>query len=171
MRLEFDEWLIRSWRPDDVSGLVKYANNRRVSRTLRDAFPYPYTTEDARAWLRFATQEQPEANYAIASPKEAIGGIGLKLGNDVFSRSAEIGYWLGEPYWGKGIATGAVSAFTRFAFSNYDLARIEARVYENNPASARVLEKAGYVCEGRLRKSITKDGRTMDHFLYATVLE
>lgn len=171
MQLEFDKWLIRSWEPGDVAGLVRYANNRRVSINLRDVFPYPYTSEDATAWLRFAARERPEANFAIASAEEAIGGIGLKLGSDVFSRSAEIGYWLGEPHWGKGIATGAVQAFTRFAFSNYDLARIEARVYENNPASARVLEKAGYVCEGRLRKSITKDGRTMDHFLYARVQE
>ena len=169
MRLEFEKWLIRSWTPEDVSALVKYANNRRVSITLRDAFPYPYTPKDAEAWLQFVAQEKPETNFAIATAEEAIGGIGLALGNDVFRRSAEIGYWLGEPYWGQGIATGAVRALTEFAFHTFDLARIEARVYENNPASARVLEKAGYLCEGRLRKSVTKDGRTMDHFLYARV--
>lgn len=138
---------------------------------MRDSFPFPYTVEDARAWIGFASGQCPETNFAIADVEEAIGGIGLRLGEDVFHRTAEIGYWLGEPHWGKGIATRAVQALTDYAFQSFDLARIQATVYEWNPASARVLEKAGYVCEGRLRKSITKDGKTIDQFLYARVLE
>ena len=171
MRLEFDKWLIRSWGQEDVASLVKYANNRRVSINMRDSFPFPYSAEDAEAWIAFAGSQRPETNFAIASADEAIGGIGLRLGEDVFRRTAELGYWLGEPYWGRGIATLAVLALTEYAFAVYDLARIEAHVYEWNPASARVLEKAGYGYEGRLRKSVTKDGKTIDQLLFSWTRE
>ena len=90
------------------------------------------------------------------SPEEAIGGIGLRLGEDIFRRTAEIGYWLGEPFWGKGIATMAVAKMTDFAFSHFDLDRIQAEVFEWNPASSRVLEKAGYSLEGRLRRELSR---------------
>ena len=171
MLIEMGEWQIRSWRSGDESSLVKYANNRKISINLRNAFPYPYTTEHAQAWIEFASAQVPEANFAVAGREEAIGGIGLRLGEGVFRRTAEIGYWLGEPHWGKGIATMAVVALTDFAFSEFDLERMEAHVFEGNPASARVLEKAGYALEGRLRKSITKEGRTIDRFLYAKIRE
>ena len=171
MQIDLSEWQIRSWLPGDARSLVKYANNRNVSINLRDAFPYPYTSEHANEWLQLVAGQVPEANFAIASSEEAIGGIGLRLGEDVFRRTAEIGYWLGEPFWGMGIATRAVVALTDFAFDEFDLERIQAHVFEWNPASARVLEKAGYHLEGRLRKSITKDGRTIDRFLYARIKE
>ncbi len=171
MLLKFGEWQIRSWRREDKESLVTYANNLSGSINLRDSFPYPYSSEDAKGWINLASRQDPETNSAIADSKEAIGGIGLRLGNDVFRRSAELGYWLGEPHWGKGIATAAVQALTEFAFLNFDLARIEAAVYDWNPASARALVKAGYVCEGRLRKSITKNCKTIDRLLYAKVLE
>ncbi|MGH7406412.1 MAG: GNAT family N-acetyltransferase [Candidatus Methylomirabilales bacterium] len=100
---------------------------------------------------------------------EAVGRIGLDLQTDVHRRSAEIGFWLAEPYWGRGIATEAVRAMTDFAFATFDLCRIFAGVFEWDPASVRVLEKAGYAYEGRLRKSVTKDGQTIDAFLYAVV--
>jgi RimJ/RimL family protein N-acetyltransferase len=171
MVLTIGEWVIRSWQPSDEPALVKYANNRNVSLNMRDAFPYPYTAQDARDWVRLAAGQDPETNFAIATGEEAIGGIGLRLGEDVFRRSAEMGYWLGEPFWGGGIATRAVKAFTEYAFAQFDLARIQAIVYEWNPASSRVLEKAGYACEGRLRKSVTKDGKTIDHYVYAILRE
>ena len=169
MQLDIGEWQIRSWRPGDESALVKYANNRKIWLNLRDAFPHPYTEDNARAWIRFATAQDPEMNFAIASYEEAIGGIGLHLQQDVHRRSAGIGYWLGEPYWGKGIATWAVQALTEYAFANFDLVRIFGEVFEWNPASARVLEKAGYACEGRFRKSVTKDGKTIDQLVYAII--
>ena len=171
MLIDLGDWQIRSWLPTDVASLVKYADNRNVSINLRDAFPHPYTGEDAQAWIQLASGQIPETNFAIASSVEAVGGIGLRLGEDVFRRTAEIGYWLGEPFWGKGIATRAVVAMTDFAFSEFDLVRIHAHVFEWNPASARVLEKAGYHLEGRLRKSITKEGNTIDRFLYAKIRE
>ena len=101
----------------------------------------------------------------MASPSEAIGGIGLWLQQDVRRRSAEIGYWLGEPFWGRGIASAALRALTEYAFARFDLVRLYGCVYEWNPASAQVMEKAGYACEGRLRKSAVKDGQVIDPVL------
>jgi len=167
MDIDLSQWQIRSFRADAAEALARYANNRRVSRNLRDAFPYPYTLEDAEEWISRATQQSPETDFAIASATEVIGGIGLRRQQDVHRRSAEIGYWVGEPFWGKGIATAALKAFTEFAFDRFDLVRLYGYVYEWNPGSGRVMEKAGYVCEGRLRKSVFKDGRVIDQFLYA----
>ncbi len=169
--LALTQGVIRSWRPEDIPSLVRYANNRRVWRNLKDRFPHPYTVADAERWIQQATQATPQTHLAIAMGEEAVGGIGLDLQNDVFRRSAEIGIWLAEPYWGRGIATEAVRAMTDFAFATFDVCRVFAGVFEWNPASMRVLEKAGYSLEGRLRKSVTKDGQTIDQMLYAIVRE
>ena len=171
MHIDLGEWQIRSYRVGDAPSLARYADNRNISRNMRDAFPYPYTLSDANDWISLATQQSPEVNFAIASAHEVIGGIGLTLRDDVHQRSAEIGYWLGEPFWGRGIATAALRALTDYAFANHDIVRLDASVFEWNPASMRVLEKVGYVLEGRLRKSVTKDGQTIDQFLYARVLD
>jgi RimJ/RimL family protein N-acetyltransferase len=120
-------------------------------------------------WLEFVVGRRPETNFAISVDEEAIGGIGFSLETDVGYRSAEIGYWLGQEFWGRGIATECLSAVTNYAFSHFDLCRLFAHVFEWNMASARVLEKSGYVQEGRLRMSATKDGQTIDQFLYATI--
>ena len=154
-----------------MTALVKYADNRNVWLNLEDSFPNPYREEDAQEWLERVYDPQAEWSYAIASNEEAVGGIGLHLQQDVHRRSAEIGYWLGEPFWGQGIATKAVRALTEYAFAHPDLIRLYGAVFEWNPASARVLEKAGYTYEGRLRKSVNKDGKTIDQLLYAIVRE
>lgn len=138
---------------------------------LRDRFPYPYTDRDARNWLECVVGHQPETNFAISVAGEAVGGIGFILQPDVARRSAEIGYWLGEKFWGRGIVTEAVIAVTDHAFANHDLCRVYAHVFEWNRASARVLEKAGYQFEGRMRKSVTKDGQTIDQLMYAVIRE
>lgn len=171
MELILTQGLIRSWRPQDVPAIVRHANNRRVWRNLKERFPHPYTASDAEHWIRQATGAAPETHFALAIDDEAVGGIGLDLQTDVFRRSAEIGIWLAEAHWGRGIATEAVRALTSFAFANFDLCRIYAGVFEWNPPGARVLEKAGYSLEGRLRKSVTKDGHTIDQLLYAIVRE
>lgn len=171
MKIDIGESQIRSFCPDDAAALTKYANNRNVWINLSDRQPFPYRREDAEAWIQETMQREPETIFAIASATEAIGGIGLELQSDVYRRSAEVGYWLAEPFWGRGIATGVLQALTKYAFSEFDLMRIYAYVYEWNPASARVLEKAGFGYEGRLRKSVTKDGRTIDQLLYALVRE
>lgn len=150
---------------------MRHANNRNVSINLRDRFPYPYTVSDARSWLESIIGLGPETNFAIDVAGEAVGGIGFSLQPDVAHRSAEIGYWLGEEFWGRGIATDALIAVTEHAFANYDICRLYAHVFEWNGASARVLEKSGYTLEGRLRKSVTKEGQTIDQLMYAMVRE
>ncbi len=169
MELALRACTVRSWRTGDVPSLVRNADNRAVWRNLLDGFPSPYTQADAEHWIRHASSARPETHFAIAVLDHAVGGIGFTPLEDVHRRSARIGYWLGEPYWGRGIATEALTAVTAFVFENFDLERLEATVFEWNPASSRVLEKAGYTLEGRLRRSVTKDGQTIDCFLYALV--
>jgi RimJ/RimL family protein N-acetyltransferase len=162
---------VRSWDWRDRDSIVRHANNRKVSINLRDRFPSPYTVADARGWLDSVIGHKRETNFAIDVGGEAVGGIGFTLQPDVAHRSAEIGYWLGEEFWGRGIATDALIAVTDYAFSNFDICRLYAHVFEWNGASARVLEKAGYTFEGRLRKSVTKDGKTIDQLMYAMIRE
>ena len=167
----FDDWRVRSFLPTDAEAIAKYANNRHVSINLRDAFPYPYTLPDARKWLRASRRHHPETTWAIASPEELIGGIGVHLQRDVYSRSAEIGYWLGEPFWGRGITTAAVKAVVDHAFHHFDVVRLFAGVFDWNPASSRVLEKAGFRCESRMRNAVTKDDKTIDQLMYVLLRE
>ena len=169
MQLELSRCTLRPWRVGDEASLVRHADNRNVSRNMRDRFPHPYTAADADAWITRACAQTPPTSCAIVVDGAAVGGVGIDLGVDVFRRSAEIGYWLGEPFWGRGIATEVLGAFTEYAFAHFDLCRLEAGVFDWNPASTRVLEKVGYVLEGRARLSVTKDGRTGDRLLYALV--
>jgi [ribosomal protein S5]-alanine N-acetyltransferase len=115
------------------------------------------------------TQEKPETTFAIATSEEAIGCIGLRRGVDVHRKTAELGYWLGEPFWGQGIMTEAVVEFTRWAFQEFNLNRIFAEPFESNEGSICVLEKAGFVPEGRMKANVFKDGKILDSFLYARV--
>lgn len=169
MNLALKTCTVRSWEWRDLDAIVRHANNRRVSINLRDRFPYPYTARDARNWLDCVVARKPETSFAIDVAGEAVGGISFHVQSDVEHRSAEIGYWLGEEFWGRGIATEVLIVITDFAFANHDLCRLYAHVFDWNGASARVLEKAGYVYEGRLRKSVTKDGKTIDQLMYAIV--
>ena len=162
---------VRSWRWTDRDAIVRHANNRNVWINLRDQFPHPYTQADARSWLELVIDRKPETNFAIAVNDEAVGGIGFTFQTDVARRSAEIGYWLGEECWGRGIATDSLKAVTDYAFSEFEICRLYAHVFAWNPASARVLEKAGYEFEGRMRKSVTKVGQTIDQLMYACVRE
>ena len=171
MKLVLASCVVREWKWQDRDSLVRQANNRNVWLNLRDRFPYPYTKDDARRWLDCVVGLSAPSNFAIDVNGEAAGGIGFSIQADVCYRSAEIGYWLGEEYWGRGIATEALVAVTEHAFASYDLCRIYAHVFEWNLASARVLEKAGYVFEGRLIKSVTKDGKTIDQLLYARTID
>jgi len=162
--------MIRSWCDADLETLQSYANNRKIWLNLRDVFPHPYTIEDARWWIEHTSQENPERSFAIASAEEPIGGIGLIFGDGVHRCSAELGYWLGEPYWGRGIMTRAVSALTEYALKKLPLNRIYAEPFANNLASIRVLEKAGFQREGFLRDSVVKNGEILDQILYARLV-
>jgi RimJ/RimL family protein N-acetyltransferase len=162
---------VRSWRADDLDALVRHADNPAVARQLRDRFPSPYTRADAEAWLAIALAQNPEASFVIAVADELAGGIGLHLGQDIERVSAEVGYWLGEPFWGKGIATAALVHFSRHAFAAYGLTRIFAVPFADNHASRRVLEKAGFTFQCVLRRSAVKHGRVVDQALYDLVAE
>jgi len=161
--------VLRPWHIDDALALVKYANNRKIWLNLRDGFPYPYTTQDAQHFLDMVSRQTPQTFFAIATHTEAIGGIGIMPNSDVHRLTAELGYWLAEPFWGKGIMSEAVYVFTEFAFAQFNLVRIYAEPYAYNNASSRVLEKAGFSFEGRLKCSVIKDGVILDQLLYAKI--
>lgn len=172
MQIEGSRFLLRPWRRGDETSLVEHANDREVWINLTDAFPHPYTLQDARNWIAL-TRGAGESWTPLAIEVEgaAAGGIGTQRRHDVYRRTAGIGYWLGQRYWGHGIATEALRLVTEHAFATTDLARLEAHVFEWNPASCRVLEKAGYTLEGRMRRGVIKDGRVIDYFVYARLRE
>jgi len=171
MNLKLARCEVRSWTMSDVEPLARHANNRKIWLNLRDAFPHPYTRQDAREYIRDVRDRVPETSFAIAVNGEAIGSIGFVLHRDVERVSAEIGYWLAEPFWGKGIATEALTAVTNHALATHGLTRIFAVPFAWNTASCRVLEKAGYVLEARLRCSAIKDGQLTDQFQYAFIAD
>ena len=161
---------VRSWRTSDAESLLRHANNRNIWLNLRDAFPHPYTRHEARAFIRTVRERTPETTFAIAVNDEAVGSVGFVLRTDVERVSAEIGYWLAEPFWGRGIATEALAALTQYAIVAHGLTRIYALPFAWNLASCRVLEKAGYVLEARLRRSAIKDGEITDQMQYAYIV-
>src|SRR5687767_12167857 len=154
MRLEGSRCVVRSWRAGDADALVRHANNANVARQLRDRFPHPYTTRDAAHFLQMAA----DTNLAIEVAGEAVGGVGFVPGTDVERFSAEIGYWLSEAMWGRGITTEAVVLVTEYTFDRLNMLRLFALPFADNMASRRVLQKAGYECEGILRASSVKFG-------------
>jgi ribosomal-protein-alanine N-acetyltransferase len=160
-------FIVREFRSEDVPSLVRHANNEKVARNLEDRFPHPYGATDAEEWLEHVADQDPVTDFAIATTAELIGGIGFHIHQDVYRCTAELGYWLGETYWGRGIATRAVRSITVWAFASFPLERIQARVFATNPASCRVLEKSGYTSEGRLRHSVLKINVLMDQVVYA----
>ncbi len=170
MLIQLEKCDVRSWCEADADSLPFHANNRKVWLNLRDGFPHPYTRNDAQAFIKMAREQNPETLFAIAVNGQAVGGIGFGLHTDVERVSAEIGYWLGETFWNRGITTEALRAVTRYAVQEHELTRVYAVPYEWNHASFRVLEKAGYVFEGRMRRSVVKDGKIIDQLLYAYVV-
>ena len=162
---------VRGWRDGDQASLARHANDREVWINLRDRFPHPYTVAHADAWIGEMLATAPVRNWAIEVDGEAAGGIGITELDDINRHSAEIGFWLGRRHWGRGIVTEAVRALSEYALAELNVLRLFAHAFEWNPASARVLEKAGFVREGVLRRSAIKDGRTIDQFLYARVRE
>jgi [ribosomal protein S5]-alanine N-acetyltransferase len=161
--------LLRGFRPADAPRLVELADNENVSKNLRDAFPCPYRLDDALRWIRYASSNRPETHFAIEVEGELAGGIGVTSASDIHRLGAEVGYWLGEPYWGRGLATRALVELTDWAFATLEVVRLWAGVFPSNPASARVLEKAGYVLEARLKRAVVKRGVVMDELIYARV--
>lgn len=164
-----ENFAVRPFCRGDEEALALNANDREIWINLRDRFPHPYTREAARQWIAFATDHKPTTNFAIEVDGEVAGGIGIFLQTDVHAKSGELGYWLAKKHWGKGIMSACVAAMTDYFFQNHDLVRIYANVFAWNGASAKVLEKAGYEYEGRLKLSVFKDNKFTDQLLYARV--
>jgi ribosomal-protein-alanine N-acetyltransferase len=162
--------VLRPWSPADKTALIENANNRNVWRNLADVFPHPYTEADADNWFRISGSAGRSISLAIELDGVAVGGIGARAGEGIFVRTAHFGYWLGEPYWGRGIVTAAGHAMLEHLKADGRFARIESPVFEWNPASMRVLEKLGFERIACLRRSVTKDGQLIDSVLYTHLL-
>jgi len=169
MSLVTSRCILRAPTGADAGSLAKHANNRKIWLNVRDMFPHPYTVPDAQKWIARVASEEPRHSFVIEADGEAAGGIGLKRGADVERMTAEVGYWLGEEFWGRGVATEAVKAITEYGFATLELVRIFAVPLANNAASSRVLEKAGYEKECVMRNACIKDGKILDMSLYARI--
>jgi RimJ/RimL family protein N-acetyltransferase len=169
--IERERYTLRPWFPGDAESLVKHANNPLVSMNLRDGFPYPYTLPDARKWLQMAGENRDDIILAIEISGEAAGGIGLHGLKDVYRYNAELGYWLSESFWGKGIMSDAVGAMVEYAFTRTRWLRLFATIFEHNTASMKVLVKNGFTQEAIHKKAVMKGGRLLDEHLFALMRE
>lgn len=158
---------LRPWSINDLDNLVLYANNAEIAKYMNDGFACPYTKENGEAFISFANNDNPVHIFAIDLSGEAIGGIGLHPKIDVDRKNAELGYWLAEPYWGKGIITAAIKEMVDFGFKNFDISRIFARPFGTNIGSQKVLEKAGFILEATFEKTLYKNGEYLDELIYA----
>ena len=167
MKIICSQFILRELQKSDAPGLATYANNFNIFINLRDYFPHPYSIEDAIDFINRNLEISPPQNFCIDYNNECIGMIGILPLNDVYRRSAEIGYWLGEPFWGKGIMTEATKSISGWAFQNFDIVRLQAGIFQWNKASMRVMEKAGFKLEGIFQQSIFKNAQLIDEHRYA----
>lgn len=162
---------LRELMDSDMEKLAGYANNEKVSVNLRDGFPKPYTLDDAKRFKKMVDDQNPKTFFAIEYNGLYAGNISLSPGSDVYRKSAEIGYFIGEPFWNKGIVTKAVHLITDWGFNNLDIVRIHTGIFEYNTASQRVMEKCGFTREAVFRKSICKNNKMFDEIRYAKIKE
>jgi len=158
---------LRGFSDLDQVRLAELCNNKKIWDNVRDLLPSPYTEQNALEFIRRCQQQNPPVSFAIEYKGELAGCVGLTLQTDVYRLTAEIGYWIGEPYWGLGIATKAVGLLTEYGFGQLDLVRIFTGVFDFNKASQRVLEKSGFKLEGIFKKSIIKNGKIGDEYRYS----
>jgi RimJ/RimL family protein N-acetyltransferase len=167
VELKLAHCTVRTLQVGDAESMAHHANDRRIWVQLRDRFPHPYTIADATAFIDLIGREDPCSAFAIVVDERCVGGIGLERQHDVHRLTAELGYWLGHEYWGRGIASEAIIAVTTWAFGALNLKRVFAQPYADNLASCRVLEKAGFTLEGTLKHSAIKEGVLRDQRMYA----
>ena len=165
------ERVLRRWRPEDKTALAELLNNQNILNNLRDGLPYPYTVTDAEEYITsmLSADQAKTFAFAITAEGRVIGSIGVFRCDNIHARTAEMGYYIGQPYWGKGFATRAVKEICEYVFEHTDIIRIFAEPFAYNAASCRVLEKAGFQLEGTLRSSAVKNGKILDMRLYALV--
>lgn len=159
--------IFRPWTNKDLTDLVRHAHNRNIAQFLTDNFPHPYTEEDGKKFIQMALNQSPTSLFAIDLNGEAIGGIGIHSQHDIFRYNAELGYWLAEPYWGRGIMTQIIPQVVAYGFENFSINRIFARPFETNKASKRVLEKCGFELEAHLKGTIFKNDAFLDELIYS----
>ena len=158
---------LRAWQDDDLEHLVQIANNFNIAKNLTNHFPHPYTRESGQGFIKMANKSNPQRIFAIEVEGLAVGAIGIHAQTDLRIKNGELGYWLGEPYWGNGIVTRAVQQMVDYGFETFDITRIFARCFASNIGSQRVLEKSGFVLEAKFEKTLFKNGEFIDELIYA----
>lgn len=158
---------LRPWLLSDAENLAKYANNFNIAKFLTNGFPHPYTIENANSFIEMVSQHHPTQIFAIVIDGKAVGSIGLHPQNDIMEKNIELGYFLGEPFWGRGIITEAVKKMVAYGFQNFDVVRIYGRPFGTNVASQKVLEKAGFTLEAKIEGNIYKNNEYLDELIYA----
>ncbi|MGN0150973.1 MAG: GNAT family N-acetyltransferase [Wujia sp.] len=163
------EFILRAWKKEDAESVAVAANNEKIARNLRNVFPYPYALADAEWYVNdcIAHGEEHQITRAIVVDGKAVGSIGIFVKDDVYEKSGELGYWLAEECWGKGIMTEAVKKICREAYDKFDIVRIFAEPFAHNMGSRRVLEKAGFTCEGIMRDGVFKGGMVYSYCMYS----
>lgn len=169
----FMECKIREWCLEDAADLAEMLNNKNIMNNLRDGLPYPYTKKDAEEYITamLAADKTKTFAFAITVNDRCVGSIGVFRCENIHFRTAEMGYYIGEPYWGKGIGTSAVKQVCSYIFEHTDIIRIFAEPFAYNTASCRVLEKAGFHFEGVLRSNAVKNGKVIDMKMYSLIRE
>ena len=158
---------IRKFRRSDKFRMAEIANNEKIAASLRDAFPSPYSVEDARKFISVCLRQDPYQVFAIEFEGEYVGNIGLHRQDDVYRKTAELGYFIGEPWWNRGITTRAVNLICDYGFRELDVIKIFSGVFSFNTASQRVLEKCGFTLEAILKSAVIKNGEICDEYRYA----
>jgi RimJ/RimL family protein N-acetyltransferase len=169
MELKGNGFTLRGWYKEDTQALHKHADNPQISAYLFDRFPSPYTMADAEAFVSRKLGQNPVTSFVIAIDDQLVGVIGIDFRDDIYRKAPLLGYWLAEKYWSRGIMTEVVKLIVDYAFSTFDIVRLQSGVLANNPGSMRVLEKAGFLKEGVLRNNIIKNGVIMDEYIYGMV--
>jgi [ribosomal protein S5]-alanine N-acetyltransferase len=172
MEILFEGITLRPWFISDAIQLARIANNKNISDNLRDGFPFPYSPDDATSWLNIILPENfPPRFFAIETDRHLVGSIGLITKSDIYRKNLEIGYFLDEKFWGKGIITKAIKAATSYAFKEFDILRVYAEPYADNWGSRRALEKAGFTLEATFKRNVIKNGIIKDSCIYAVLKE
>ena len=169
--LEIEGFWLREFAEGDLQRLCALANDYEIWRRVTDLFPRPYDELAALKWITEQADHDPAQNLAIAGPDGLVGGVGVMLSSvPNFRHDGELGYWLGRPFWGKGLTSAAVRAFVPWAAAVHELRRFTAKVYQGNEASCRVLEKSGFSREGVLRAAARKEGELLDLYVYGRLI-
>lgn len=163
--------ILEKWTTEYISDVSEFANNKKIEEKLRDVFPFPYTYEDAQWYVNDCIEKEDKNQLcrAIVVEGRAVGSIGIFIGADVYHKSGELGYWLGEPYWNSGIMTEAIKQICKEGFESFDIVRIFAEPFAHNIGSRRVLEKAGFLLEGIMKNGVCKHDKIYDYCMYALI--